>query len=77
MLYEQVVMHLKIDFTITAATAWGMRPIQFSTRQAGTPWDTFGLLAIWAYCGVRIVRDKSAAGLEDSTHPTKNHEGVR
>jgi hypothetical protein len=54
-LYEQALMHLKIDFAITAATELGLRPIQFSTRQAGTPWDTFGLLALWAYCGVRLV----------------------
>jgi arabinofuranan 3-O-arabinosyltransferase len=54
-LYEQVVMHLKIDIAITAATAWGLRPIQFSTRQAGTPWDTFVLMALWAYCGVNAL----------------------
>jgi hypothetical protein len=27
----------------------------FSTGQHGTPWDTFVLLGLWAYCGVRVL----------------------
>jgi hypothetical protein len=58
-LYEQVLMPLQLDFAITIGclpTGWNVRPIHLSTRQAGTPWDTVGLLAIWAYCGIRLLR---------------------
>lgn len=30
------------------------QPLRISTGSLGTPWDTFILLALWAYCGVRI-----------------------
>ena len=32
-----------------------LRPLKFATTQMGTPWDTFVLLALWAYCGMRVV----------------------
>jgi hypothetical protein len=30
-------------------------PLRISTGQAGTPWDTFVLLGLWAYCGARLL----------------------
>jgi hypothetical protein len=29
-------------------------PLKFSFGQHGTPWDTFILLGLWAYCGLRV-----------------------
>jgi arabinofuranan 3-O-arabinosyltransferase len=29
--------------------------LTFSTGQHGTPWDTFVLLALWGYCGIRVL----------------------
>jgi hypothetical protein len=35
-------------------TSWSIpQPLRFSTTQQGTPWDTFVLLGLWAYCGAR------------------------
>jgi hypothetical protein len=34
-------------------------PLRFSTAQAGTPWDTFVLLALWAYCGARVLMSEA------------------
>jgi hypothetical protein len=58
-------MPLQLDMVFTVGglpTSWELRPIKVSTRQAGTPWDTFGLLAIWAYCGGGVL-----------THPKTKH----
>jgi arabinofuranan 3-O-arabinosyltransferase len=30
-------------------------PLKFATNQAGTPWDTFVMLALWVYCGTRVL----------------------
>jgi hypothetical protein len=30
-------------------------PLRISTGQGGTPWDTFVLLGLWAYCGARLL----------------------
>lgn len=36
----------------------------FSTKQHGTPWDTFALLSLWAYCGWMLTGKESGAGLQ-------------
>jgi hypothetical protein len=40
-------------------------PMKFSAGQAGTPWDTFIMLALWAYCGARVLMESS----EDAIGP--------
>jgi hypothetical protein len=30
-------------------------PLKFATGFYGTPWDTFVLLALWLYCGIRLL----------------------
>jgi hypothetical protein len=37
-------------------------PLKFSTHQHGTPWDTFVLLGLWAYCGARVLMDEPTDG---------------
>jgi hypothetical protein len=32
-----------------------LSPMKFSTGQSGTPWDTFVMLALWAFCGARVL----------------------
>jgi hypothetical protein len=39
-------------------------PYKFSTGQAGTPWDTFVMLALWGYCGARVLMDGSEDGIK-------------
>jgi hypothetical protein len=50
------------DLDITASVSFGRmkegvmpNPLKFTTGQSGTPWDTFLLLALWAYCGARVL----------------------
>jgi hypothetical protein len=35
-------------------------PLKFLTGFFGTPWDTFILLALWAYCGAQLLMDGSS-----------------
>jgi hypothetical protein len=51
----EVLPGLAAEATVTVAAIPELRPLKFSTLQHGTPWDTFVLLALWAYCGVRVV----------------------
>jgi hypothetical protein len=57
---EQALAVLKLDIVLTvgALPTGGAipNPVRFSTRQDGTPWDTFVLLALWAYSGLRTLR---------------------
>jgi hypothetical protein len=67
--YELAFAWLAIDATIAAGflTPEGSEPSKWliSTKQHGTPWDTFALLAMWAYCGCRTgteARESAGAG---------------
>jgi hypothetical protein len=56
-IYELAFAWLAIDATVTvnviSSEKWHL-----STKQHGTPWDTFALLALWAYCGIRTVTNR-------------------
>jgi hypothetical protein len=58
-LFEQSFHALAIHATVSvgALPSDGAfpNPVRFSTEQHGTPWDTFLLLALWAYCGARVL----------------------
>jgi hypothetical protein len=69
--YELAFVWLGIDVSITFGflTPQHSTPTKWllSTRQPGTPWDTFALLALWAYCGLSTLttrpdRDPIEAG---------------
>ena len=57
--YELAFSWLSIDATVSFGflTPEGSPPVHamFSTKQRGTPWDTFALLILWGYCGVRTL----------------------
>jgi hypothetical protein len=57
--YELAFAWLGIEASVTFGflSREGSPPILWliSTKQHGTPWDTFALLALWAYCGVRTL----------------------
>jgi hypothetical protein len=44
-----------VGATVSVGALERLRPLTFSTGQHGTPWETFVLLALWVYCGVRVV----------------------
>jgi hypothetical protein len=56
---EQTFNNLSVNATVSigALPSHGAFPnvLRFSTQQQGTPWDTFTLLALWAYCGARVL----------------------
>jgi hypothetical protein len=58
-LVEQSFNNLALRASVSVGllpSSWSLpRPLIFSTEQHGTPWDTFLLLALWAYCGVRVL----------------------
>jgi arabinofuranan 3-O-arabinosyltransferase len=46
-------------------TSWSIpQPLRFSTTQQGTPWDTFVLLALWVYCGARVLMSSLDSGVK-------------
>jgi hypothetical protein len=53
--YELSFSWLAIDASVTVGlfTSDEAKPtiVELSTRQRGTPWDTFALLGLWGYCG--------------------------
>lgn len=38
--------------------------IKVNWGQMGTPWDTFVLMALWAYCGLRVLLDRDGSSME-------------
>lgn len=44
-----------VGATVSVGALERLRPLTFSTGQHGTPWETFVLLALWVYCGVRVL----------------------
>jgi hypothetical protein len=54
-LIEQAFTNLDAHATVSVGVFPRLRPLAFSSGQSGTPWDTFVLLGLWAYCGVRVV----------------------
>jgi hypothetical protein len=59
-LIEQAFTNLDGHATVSVGVFPRLRPLAFSTGQSGTPWDTFVLLALWAYCGVRILMEDAS-----------------
>jgi arabinofuranan 3-O-arabinosyltransferase len=59
---------LAIDASMTVGlfTPEGAKPvvIEVSTKQRGTPWDTFALLALWGYCGVNTLTGRGTDARE-------------
>lgn len=66
--YELAFAWLAIEGTMAfggLATEGASPPrMLFSTKQHGTPWDTFALLALWAFCGRALVGREFRAGTE-------------
>jgi hypothetical protein len=56
---EQTLPNLNARATVSVGMIATGRSVPntftFSTGQHGTPWDTFVLLGLWAYCGVRVL----------------------
>ena len=52
-LIEQAFPNLSVEASVSLAGLASNAPVprlyKFSTLQQGTPWDTFTLLALWAY----------------------------
>jgi len=67
-LIEQTFNNMAIDATVLIArlptTGPFPNPLKFSTQQHGTPWETFVLLGLWAYCGARVLRRGSEAAAD-------------
>jgi hypothetical protein len=70
LLIEQTLNAWAITVTVSIGLLASNGPIpntlKFSTFQNGTPWDTFLLLLLWAYCGIRIL-----VGMPESDSDTK------
>lgn len=56
-IYELAFSWLAIDATFTVGVI-SSEKWHISTRQHGTPWDAFALLALWAFCGIRMVTNR-------------------
>lgn len=67
-IYELAFAWLAIEGTMAfggfASDSASPPRVLFSTKQHGTPWDTFALLMLWAYCGRAIVGKDFRAGTE-------------
>jgi arabinofuranan 3-O-arabinosyltransferase len=66
-LNEQAIGPLDIQASVTIgrlAREAVPQPLRIATGSYGTPWDTFILLALWIYCGTRIL-----VGLGDKSNP--------
>ncbi len=63
-LIEQAFPNLGVEASVSLAGLASNGPLprlyKFSTLQQGTPWDTFTLLALWAYCGARLLLGSTA-----------------
>jgi hypothetical protein len=59
LLIEQTLNAWAVTVTVSIGALATNGPVpntlKFSTLQNGTPWDTFLLLLLWAYCGARIL----------------------
>jgi hypothetical protein len=62
------------DLEITASVSLGRlkegvmpNPLKFTTGQLGTPWDTFVLLALWVYCGARVLMADEESSQDESS----------
>ena len=66
-LNEQAIGNLDLQASVSfghLAKEAVPQPLRISTGSYGTPWDTFILLALWSYCGIRILM-----GLDEKTNP--------
>jgi arabinofuranan 3-O-arabinosyltransferase len=53
--FSNLDVHASVSVGMLPSNGVVPNPLTFSTSQGGSPWDTFVLLALWAYCGARVL----------------------